>query len=156
MKKLIIAAAIVCAAVVSQAASYTWGASGVKDALGKNLYSGSATLHVMTMAGASVVDLAGTMTDGAINVVVGDDKISAGTMYKMYYTMYDSTLDSTFTSSTVPAMAQPTAAPGLPFMSNGSWYPIPEPPGPTPTPEPTSGLLLLLGVAGLALRRRRA
>ena len=31
-------------------------------------------------------------------------------------------------------------------------------PGPTPTPvpEPTSGLLMVLGVAGLALRRRRA
>ena len=29
-------------------------------------------------------------------------------------------------------------------------------PGPDPIPEPTSGLLLLLGVAGLALRRRRA
>ena len=29
-------------------------------------------------------------------------------------------------------------------------------PGPEPVPEPTSGLLVLLGVAGLALRRRRA
>ena len=28
--------------------------------------------------------------------------------------------------------------------------------GPTPIPEPTSGLMLLLGVAGLALRRKRA
>ena len=27
---------------------------------------------------------------------------------------------------------------------------------PTPVPEPTSGLLLLLGVAGLALKRKRA
>ena len=27
-------------------------------------------------------------------------------------------------------------------------------PQPTPTPEPTSGLLLLLGVAGLALKRK--
>ena len=29
-------------------------------------------------------------------------------------------------------------------------------PGPSPIPEPTSGLLMLLGMAGLALRRRRA
>ena len=155
MKKLIIAAAIVCAAVVSQAASYSWGASGVKDALGKNLYSGDATLHILTTGGASVVDLDGRMENGAISVVVGDDKIVAGTMYKMYYTMYDSTLDSTFTSSTMGSKAQPTSSPTVNFMANGSWDPIPVPPGPTPTPEPTSGLLLLLGVAGLALRRRR-
>ena len=29
-------------------------------------------------------------------------------------------------------------------------------PGPSPIPEPTSGLLMLVGLAGLALRRRRA
>lgn len=32
----------------------------------------------------------------------------------------------------------------------------PTPPGPDPAPEPTSGLLVLLGVAGLALKRKRA
>ena len=34
--------------------------------------------------------------------------------------------------------------------------PAPTPPGPQPIPEPTSGLLMLLGVAGLALRRKHA
>lgn len=45
----------------------------------------------------------------------------------------------------------------------GAWTPVgssepgPGPgPGPSPTPEPTSGLLVLLGLAGLALRRGRA
>ena len=38
-----------------------------------------------------------------------------------------------------------------------NWYSLgsPTPPGPSPIPEPTSGLLLLLGVAGLALKRKR-
>ena len=37
--------------------------------------------------------------------------------------------------------------------SSLSWSPVG---GTSPVPEPTSGLLMLLGVAGLALRRRRA
>ena len=39
--------------------------------------------------------------------------------------------------------------------NGGGWYQIAAAPGPDPVPEPTSGLLLLLGVAGLALRRKQ-
>ena len=37
-----------------------------------------------------------------------------------------------------------------------AWSTGPVPPGPEPVPEPTSAMLLLLGVAGLALRRKQA
>ena len=40
-------------------------------------------------------------------------------------------------------------------LATANWAAIPSG-GPSPVPEPTSGLLLLLGVAGMALRRRRA
>ena len=45
---------------------------------------------------------------------------------------------------------------GTTAFGSAGWYSAAATPGPSPIPEPTSGLLMLLGVAGLALRRRRA
>ena len=89
---------------------------------------------------------------------------SAGTDYNFYFAVING--DDVFLSSSVSAAAQLAdttsvsfsglgaatkkafADTSATFASNGAgWYAV---------PEPTSGLLLLLGFAGLALKRKRA
>lgn len=84
----------------------------------------------------------GTLTAFAV-VVDGADLASAGNYYLVNG---GATKDATFTSSTGTKMlafgSQATAT-----QAAGAW---------TAVPEPTSGLLMLLGLAGLALRRKHA
>ena len=162
MKKLIIAAAIVCAAVVSQAAQFKWQAANVKDISGETAYTGSATLYLtlLTGSGGTAVEtktytasmVGGVIKDGdAVGKIIGDagaDEgfIKQGSYYSAYYTMTDAK-GNIFTSTTknnIKGLSPSTA--GINFLAAGSWAAV---------PEPTSGLLLLLGVAGLALRRGR-
>ena len=72
------------------------------------------------------------------------------------------TVSSAYTSYTFKDSAEDKAlAVNMKTPTQGAWTSVGTPdPGPTPgpedAPEPTSGLLMLIGAAGLALRRKRA
>ena len=56
MKKLIVAAAIVCAAAISQAATVSWSVSGLLDSKGDSLTSGAG--YVFCTKGSSATTVA--------------------------------------------------------------------------------------------------
>ena len=182
MKKLMIAAAIACAALMSQAAALnwsTWGYTGNDpDAEGALLNGSSAYLVMVTdAANFSVADDL-TVTGGSI---VDSAKFEDGVVAGAWNTTM-ATGDYLF------AIIGTTAGDGMPVPTKGlygvdmnganetasGFYEVAwnESTGGSfiyneesfgglaantaVVPEPTSGLLLLLGVGALALKRRRA
>ena len=197
MKKLMVAAAIVCAAVMSHGAACSWNISGT-GALGnptgvtlKNITNPTMYIYMTTAAQTALVSERNALlaalkandtptgwvekydltngnlapqtlpTDSTVGanysfygVVIGADE--AGNEYAFFTlsAMNKTAALATDGGTSVSLTQSATSLKGIDVTAAGSsaWYQIKE----GAVPEPTSGLLLLLGVAGLALKRKRA
>lgn len=186
MKKLMIAAAVVCAAVAANAAALSWNyqTTGVQYAIPATTVANGLEYNTSYDAGTTKLKGNSSFSNVYIQIVLTSqddstltDTITTEAKYMTSGNIKTDTLTSSIVNDTdrgkkynyvitisadvvdgkqktMGATAtltgvwtvQTSGNAGLKTAAAGSW---------TTTPEPTSGLLLLLGVAGLALRRKQ-
>ena len=193
MKKFTMAAAIVCAAVASQAAQFNWStddkafsilATTINAGLESKIYNAATTGNANTMynqmdtfgatwayemvltdltAGGSKT-FSGNLGEDqfasrGVNIDFDDAFVVAGNQYQYDITFTGKLTDGQdvafdLTSDVITDTFKAAAQGDITFSSAGpsKWTAV----GGGDVPEPTSGLLLLLGMAGLALRRKQA
>ena len=187
-KKLMIIAAIVCAAAAN-AATVNWNTgSAIKPDGSTSAGNGTLNIYVWTVSESTYNNTAlGAIWEAygneTISSITGYDASKTGlggslggkaaienvanntTLYGIIITTYDSDKDGTVDMyavnkaiGSVNDSGTATSPGGLAkFVGGGtSGTPVTWETPAAPVPEPTSGLLMLLGVAGLALRRKRA
>ena len=186
MKKMLIAVGVVALAAMTQAASVKWNSGTVKAATNATGATGTAnatsytaylytfdSLAAYTAAQSTAVDALYSTYVGKVTPVLTANAKPNGTANITQSGLADGSNDSpvtvygmvlyvdTATAATIDGVDAFVKAgfasgtykdtTGLQFSNlgtqQGNW---------TAVPEPTSGLLMLLGMAGLALRRRRA
>ena len=186
MKKLMIMLIAVALAAVSQAATFSWktytgqyvyqsGTSSKLSSATAYLFDASVVSQTALLTGLfaegenkkSITDFAAlstakTSSSGAISATEFTGGV-AGETLNTYFAIIDG--DNVFISTVASAVGLETGTAALTFKgvttpskavatefsgtaSAAGWY--------TAVPEPTSGLLMLVGLAGLALRRRHA
>lgn len=161
MKKLIIISAVLLMSIASQAASFKWTAANIYASNLTTKYTGSATLYAyLTTAGAETATevavanvVAGVVKDGSqVGLTFSNDNLTVNNNYTFYFVIEDN--GKTFTSVSKSCDALAVGAGNLSFgnmttatKDSSNWSNV---------PEPTSAMLLALGIAALALRRKRA
>ena len=181
MKKIMIALAAVALAVSAQAAAFNWktgmggqvyGPDSTTTANGMVAYLFDAAVTSQSAAfaalssGTAVTEIAGgldsaTLANGAIKTQTAFNWGNAGDTLSAYFVVVNG--DNFYISTEQSALGDAAATATIQFKEKATsqaalntsgayagagWY--------TAVPEPTSGLLMLVGLAGLALRRRRA
>lgn len=157
MKKLLILATIIVAGIAANAASFKWSAANIYGSDATTKFTGTASLYAYAAtADASTATVVSTasVTSGVIAATTfSSDSLAGGSYFNFYFVIEDG--DKTFTSAEkANVLASATQTQNVAFgnmasqtQASGAWQSV---------PEPTSGLLLLLGMAGLALKRKRA
>ena len=166
MKRILIAVAVVAFATISQGAAVSWSATNVKDINGTSIGAKAESAGwtaVCTIFAADGTTVVGSNTDttaamskfaGMISgtatstsyfaqLVITDDKGNTITSEKAAFTTDEGAEFGDINFTTGAKFATATAK--IDYASG--W---------TAAPEPTSGLLLLMGLAGLALKRKHA
>ena len=174
MKKMIIAASSVLLCVAAHAATVNWSANAIQSspdvAVGVGwlvqVYSSSVAFSYDAAKAGTISTWASgsTVSAGTTYRASGSASQDNGTTASYYAVVYDAStvgaaknyIVSDVVSVTAPATGA-NAQLGFGAMTgttiaankfvNSTW---------TAVPEPTSGLLMLLGMAGLALKRKRA
>lgn len=184
MKKLMFMFAVVVAAVSAQAASVWWTCTGVKDSSATAVSGIAYFLTTDMLSYSDAQALAGKGADAFITALgsaysytgsagafgktsgnaVSNEAlgITGGTKYSAYLIVFDTATITDESNFYLTAIKNFTAYVGATDVASvkwgsqsgsttiGAWSSV------ASVPEPTSGLLMLIGFAGLVLRRRRA